>query len=758
MLEWLQQSNFMGPSDAAAQPPRASLRLNHVELVTEKYLSNPAFNPDDESVPEDVRAIAKNRMRLDRQREQMAQERAREQVELRFGPFTYTVRAGGTARIATYNGSNRIVDVPEQISDYTVTALDNCVFAGHDEIEEINISDTVEILGHHLFEKCTGLRSVRLPGGLKQVGAGVFSGCGCIRSVQVNSAVVSAEMKLLSGVSIEELAFGPQVREFDSSGFEIKDLERVSIDSANEELMSDGFSVFSKDGSTLICLVVPVERYAVPEGCVHIADRAFDSMKCLRAVTLPGSLRSIGRLSFAKTSLNSIDFPEGLESVGDKAFFFCSSLFEVALPASVRFLGSEAFASSGVTKARIPSSLEFFGHGVFEHTPVQLGVHQGSIKVMGDSSAEESDCSLRIDDSGGVYLGDSFLELIGQVSDYCVAPGTQVVAANACKRHRALRRIYLPEGVLEIGDEAFRGCKNLCLADLPESLQRIGARAFMGTSLSALRISASVNEIGGCALLVQGENPLTATRPLASLDLDPANDRFYLHEGMLCERGRADDDDAVLLYLGPDHIVHIPDKVTRIGVMAFCGAAGIGELYLHNHIKGIYTGAFSTKQTIDVLNLSFACQVDGAREVRLIMPEYTSRYRSMMPLFETSDKETGFNFEYYDTWVSCSTNISEFAPAAYARLKHPVRLSDRCRDLYEGTFTRKAQAVVRYFSDKGDIEALMQLMSWGFIDGRHIQRELDASLETGAAQKTACLLEVRRRMAGFSVGNIDFSL
>ena len=227
---------------------------------------------------------------------------------------------------------------------------------------------------------------------------------------------------------------------------------------------------------------------------------------------------------------------------------------------------------------------------------------------------------------------------------------------------------------------------------------------------------------------------------------------------MLCERGRTDNGDTVLLYLGPDHIVHIPDKVTRIGVMAFCGAAGISELYLHDHIKGIYTGAFSTKQTIDVLNLSFSCQVDGAREVRLVMPEYTSRYRSMMPLFETSDKETGFNFEYYDTWVSCSTSISEFAPAAYARLKHPVRLSDRCRDLYEGTFTRKAQAVVRYFSDKGDIEALMQLMSWGFVDNRHIQREIDSSLETGAAQKTACLLEVRRRMAGSSASNIDFGL
>ena len=758
MLEWLQQSNFLGPSDAATQPPRASLRLNHVELVTEKYLSDPTFDPDDESVPEEVRAIAKNRMRLDRQREQMVQERAREQVELRFGPFTYTVRAGGSARIVAYNGSSRVVDIPEQISGYAVTALDSCVFAGHDEIEELNIPDSVEILGHHLFEKCTRLRSVRLPGELKQVGAGVFSGCGCIRSVQVNSAAVSAEIKLLSGVSVEELSFGPQVREFDSSGFEIKNLERVSVDSANEALMSDGFAVFSKDGSILICLVVPVERYIVPEGCAHIFDRAFDSMKRLRAVTLPGSLRSIGRLSFAKTSLSSIDLPESLESVGDKAFFFCSSLSEIVVPSSVRFLGSEAFASSGVVKARIPSSLESFGHGVFEHTPAQLGVVQGSIKVAGNSTVEELNRSLRIDDSGGVYLGDSFLELIGQVSDYRVAPGTRVVAANACKRHRTLRRVYMPEGVCEIGDEAFRGCKALCLADLPESLQSIGDRAFMGTSLRTLRISASVSEIGVSALLVQGENPLTATEPLAPLDLDPANNYFYLREGMLCERGGANDGDTVLLYLGPDHIVHIPDKVTRIGVMAFCGAAGISELYLHDHIKGIYTGAFSTKQTIDVLNLSFACPVEGAREVRLTMPEYTSRYRSMMPLFETSDKETGFNFEYYDTWVSCSASISEFAPAAYARLKHPVRLSDRCRELYEGTFTRKAQAVVRYFSDKGEIESLIQLMNWGFIDDRHIQRELDASLETGAAQKTACLLETRRRMASSSVGNIDFSL
>lgn len=760
MLEWLKQSSFLDPADVAMQVPRASLRLNHVESVTERYLSDPAFDPDAKDVPESVRAVAKNRMRLDQQRQKIIQERAREQVELRFGPFTYTIRVGGTVRIVAYSGAAHYVEIPQRICGNEVTALDGLLFAGHDEIEAVSIPDTVEVLGHRLFEKCMNLKSVRLPRELKQVGAGVFAGCGSIRWVQVNSPEVCIEVKLLSGASVEELSLGPCVQHLDISGLNMKKLERVSVDPGNKTLTSDGLAVLSKDGSELMRLIVPVKRYVVPEGCLRIAHRAFDSMENLAEVVLPSGLKSIGRLAFAKTSLSRVHLPSGLELVDEKAFFFCTKLSEAFLPSSVRFLGAGAFARSGVKKVTLPALLEHLGHGAFDETPAQREALCGSIAVDEVFAIEAGKAGvLRIDDCAGIYLDDTFLELVGQVTHYKIASGTHSIASGACKRHRTLRRIEVSQGVCEIGAEAFCGCSQLCVVDLPESLLVIGARAFMDTSVRTLRISANVRELGENALLVQGDNPLAASASLDCLDLDPANLRFYLQNGLLCKRSACQEEgDTVLLYVGPNNIVHIPNAVTRIGAMAFCGAAGVDELYLHDHIKSICTGALSTKRTVDVLHLSFAHKVDGAREACLAMPEYTSRYRSMMPLFETTDKETGFNFDYYDTWVACSTTISEFAPAAFARLKNPVRLCKRCRELYQGTFTRKAQAVVSFFAERADLDALIQLKEWGFIDMRHVQRELDVSLGSGSAQKTACLFELRRRMAEQSTNIVDFSL
>ena len=760
MLEWLlNSSGFSGPADAVSEPPRASLRLNHVELVTQAYANDPAIGfAQDIQVDEATARILQNRERLDEERARLVEDRARERVECQFGSFTYTVRTADSVRIVAYSGNDRVVEIPERIEGERVTALDSSLFFERSGIEAVILPDTVESLGHRVFEKCTDLKYVRLSAGLKQVGSGCFARCEHIEKIQINSPKVSAEAKLLSGASIGQIEFGPQVEQLDLGEIGVRNLESVSLDAANPYFSTDGLALFSADGTTLARLIVPCKSYTVPEGCIHIADKAFDSMRSLQHVDLPQTLRTIGKLAFAKTSISSIDFPQGLESIGEKAFFYCANLSEVVLPESLQILYGEAFSSSGVKHIAFPSPLAQLGARPFDKTPAQEKIAQGSITVYGSSSAEERARGLRIDKFGGIYIGDVFLELAGLVQNYIVEEGTRVIAEGACKWHRTLCFISIPEGVEVIGDDAFRGAKHLSMAELPHTLRSIGAHAFADTALKDLYIAASVTEIGENALLVQGENPMTAANPLERIDLDPANESFYIQNGLFCKRGGgADGGDSVLLYLGPENVVRIPDAVTQIDNLAFCGSINLEELYIHDHLKSICAAALSTKRAIGVLSLQFPEEVEGAREVRLIMPEYTSRYRSIMPLFETNDKQTRFNFDYYDTWVACSTDMAEFAPAAYARMKNPVRLCNRCREMYEGTFTRKSREICGYFAGKGDLDALLQLNAWGYLREEDVEAELADSLGKGAAQKTGCLLELRRRL-GSSVGGIDFSL
>ena len=60
--------------------------------------------------------------------------------------------------------------------------------------------------------------------------------------------------------------------------------------------------------------------------------------------------------------------------------------------------------------------------------------------------------------------------------------------------------VVIPEGVTEIGDWAFNGCKSLTSVVIPESVKKIGWNAFEDCeSLSSVVIPASVTEIGGWA-------------------------------------------------------------------------------------------------------------------------------------------------------------------------------------------------------------------------------------------------------------------
>ena len=75
------------------------------------------------------------------------------------------------------------------------------------------------------------------------------------------------------------------------------------------------------------------------------------------------------------------------------------------------------------------------------------------------------------------------------------------------KYHGNESSVVIPEGVTEIGERAFEGCKALASVAIPEGVTEIGERAFEGCkALASVTIPASVTEIGqeafsGCTSL-----------------------------------------------------------------------------------------------------------------------------------------------------------------------------------------------------------------------------------------------------------------
>lgn len=116
------------------------------------------------------------------------------------------------------------------------------------------------------------------------------------------------------------------------------------------------------------------------EGVEEISAGCFENCKELENVSLPQSLRIIGKSSFAATeALTHIDLPEGLKTIEPRAFEW-SGLTEIEIPATVTRIGEEAFAGCWeLAGVKVPSSTNL-GAASFGRCP-DLADSQGRIVV-----------------------------------------------------------------------------------------------------------------------------------------------------------------------------------------------------------------------------------------------------------------------------------------------------------------------------------------------------------------------------------------
>ena len=180
---------------------------------------------------------------------------------------------------------------------------------------------------------------------------------------------------------VEELVIGAWVEHIDETAFfNVKKLQRVTVDPANKWFKSVDGVLFSKDGKRLILYPICLgqtptddpeeftypEAYAVPEGVERIETFAFLKNGHLRDVKLPSTLREIGDMAFFDCwRMGSVDYdagtdslvgsgftlPDGLEKLGSDALSKCGNIAPgLYIPASVREIGHHALFGCGNMK------------------------------------------------------------------------------------------------------------------------------------------------------------------------------------------------------------------------------------------------------------------------------------------------------------------------------------------------------------------------------------------------------------------------
>ena len=196
-----------------------------------------------------------------------------------------------------------------------------------------------------------------------------------------------------------------------------------------------------------------------------IASKAYYQDGTMESYTIDDGIREIGEFAFARSALKEIQIPDGVTAIGYGAFYHCDSLTDVSIPDSVTQIEGNAFAKTPWIQNAMRSSASY------------------PYLVVGD----------------GILLAYD-----GNDSVVNIPAGVKRIALECFRDHMGITAVNLPDSLIEIGENAFAGCKNLKTVNGGKSCKAIDAGAFQDCPLSKIVIPASVESIGIAAFDSKG--------------------------------------------------------------------------------------------------------------------------------------------------------------------------------------------------------------------------------------------------------------
>ncbi len=201
--------------------------------------------------------------------------------------------------ITGYEGRASSVIIPRIINGIPVTGIGAFAFLNHDEITEIQLPETVEIIGDWAFTG-TSLVEMKIPNSVLEIIGAPFYNCSRLKSFSIAA---------------------------DHPAFRVE----------NHALIRNA-------DNCLLAYPSAMDRsfYNVPESVRLINQLAF-SQANLKMVTIPGSVEYIGEYAFEASTIESLTILNGVKEIGSYSFYYCYQLTDVSLPKSIQTIGNNPF-------------------------------------------------------------------------------------------------------------------------------------------------------------------------------------------------------------------------------------------------------------------------------------------------------------------------------------------------------------------------------------------------------------------------------
>jgi hypothetical protein len=297
-------------------------------------------------------------------------------------------------------------------------------------------------------------------------------------------------------------------------------------------------------------LVIPESINGIPVR--EIGEGAFAHTTITKAI-VPDTVSGIGKKAFYNcTSLTEISLGSGVARLGDQAFEGCSLLRTILLPAGVKSIGLRALAAPGLEEVIVAQGSESYVtvDGVlFDHDRSTL------IQYPRFRSGASYDIP-----EGVVVIGEAAFKWSWNLAQVTFPPSVTTIGPEAFSSCRILESLILGEGLVSIGNNAFEWNRALRQVNLGQNIRTIGSLAFVGcTALEEIYLPYQLAEIGFGAF--------ASCSSLRQFLVDGQNPGYTAPDGVLCDKSVT----ALIQYpLGRvESEYQVPDSVVSIENSAF---------------------------------------------------------------------------------------------------------------------------------------------------------------------------------------------
>lgn len=249
--------------------------------------------------------------------------------------YQYYPLPDGTLSIAVGNNRDlQYLTIPKAHHGKMVTQIADNGFANCTALKQINLPDSINVIGEQAFSGCSSLNSINIPDSTSVIGNYAFAKCSSLTSITIPDSVTSIGDGAFYECSWQLIIYCAAEKQ--PEGWNC-DWNKNYSGRVRTEWGCEG-------GGTYLGLVYRIDIINGERVATILRYRGTESK-----LTIPGVIEGMkvvgigGGAFYGCSSLTSVVIPEGVTSIGGYAFRGCSSLASIVIPGSVTSIGWDAF-------------------------------------------------------------------------------------------------------------------------------------------------------------------------------------------------------------------------------------------------------------------------------------------------------------------------------------------------------------------------------------------------------------------------------